>query len=175
MAGRYAQALFELALDQGILDAIAGDLQTLKRLLATSPALKRLVLSPVFDRDAQMRGIGAVAARAEFDALTQKFLGLLAQNRRLFALERMIDVFTALAARQRGEMTAAVTVAQSLNPAQTQKLGHVLREVFHSDIQMEIAVDAALLGGMVVRVGSQMFDASLATRLHSLQLAMREA
>ena len=87
----------------------------------------------------------------------------------------MIDVFTALTARQRGEVAASVTVAQNLTPEQTQKLDRVLRDIFHSDIQMDIDVDEKLLGGLVVRVGSQMFDASLATRLHSLQLAMREA
>jgi len=122
-----------------------------------------------------MRAIDAVARQAELSELTQKFLGILAQNRRLYALESIIDVFNALAARHRGEVQANITVAQALNEEQAHKLKTVLQDVLKSDIQMEVDIDPALLGGMVVRVGSQMFDASLATQLHSLQLAMREA
>ncbi len=175
MAGRYATALFELALDQNALDAVSADCRALERMLTASPDLKRLVFSPVFDREDQMRAIGAVATHASLSGLTQKFLGVLAHNRRLFALENMISVFNVLVARHRGEVQATVTVAQALNEEQTQKLKTVLRDALNSDVLMDVDIDANLLGGMVVRVGSQMFDASLATQLNTIQLAMREA
>ncbi len=173
LADRYAAALFELADERKLLDEVAGDLRGLRDLLAESGDLRRLVRSPILSRIEQAKAIGAVAERAGFDALTRNFLGLVAQNRRLFAVPSMIAAFLAKLAARRGEVTAEVTAAQELTPAQLAAVGEQLRRAMGSKIAVEVRVDPALLGGLVVKVGSRMVDASLRSKLHRLQLAMK--
>jgi F-type H+-transporting ATPase subunit delta len=173
LADRYAAALFELADEKKVLDQVAGDLRGLRQLLAESADLRRLVRSPILSRADQGRAIAAVADRAGFDALTRNFLGLVAQNRRLFAVPGMIVAFLQRLAARRGEVTAEVTAAQELTPAQLSAVNEQLRRAMGSKIAVEVKVDKDLLGGLIVKVGSRMVDASLRSKLHRLQLAMK--
>ena len=173
LAERYATALYELADEAKSLDAVADDLRAVRGLLAESEDLTRLVRSPSVSRDEQAKAIDAVAKSAGFDDLTRRFLGVLAVNRRLFALKGIGQAFLDELARRRGEVTAHVTSAAALSAEQAEALGDQLRKAMGSKVQIETQVDPGLLGGMIVRVGSRMVDSSLRTKLAKLQLAMK--
>ena len=173
LAERYAAALFDLAEERKALDAVADDLRALRGLIDESADLRRLIRSPVLARAAQGSAIAALALRAEFQPITRNFLGLLAKNRRLFALPEVIRGFLAQLARRRGEVTAEVTVPQELSPAQREALGERLRTTVGRKVTVDIRIDPSLLGGLVVKLGSRMVDASLKSKLHRLQLAMK--
>ena len=173
LADRYAAALFELADERKALDQVAADLRSLRQLLAESPDLRRLVRSPILSRVEQGKAIVAVAERAGFDGLTRSFLGLVAHNRRLFAVPAMIEAFLRRLAARRGEVMAEGTSAQELTPAQLSAVNEQLRKAVGSKIAVEVKVDKNLLGGLIVKVGSRMVDASLRSKLHRLQLAMK--
>jgi F-type H+-transporting ATPase subunit delta len=174
MAGRYASALFELALEADALDSVAVDLDGFAAMMDESEDLSRLVRSPAFSREDQMRAIDAVLNEAGASGLVRKFIGLVTQNRRLFAIGDMIRGYRALLARHRGEVTAEVASAEPLGAAQTKALAAALRERLGRDARLEARVDPGLLGGLVVRVGSKMIDTSLRTKLNNLRIAMKE-
>jgi F-type H+-transporting ATPase subunit delta len=173
LAGRYAAALFDLADERHALDAVAGDLRELRAMLRDSGDLMRMLRSPVLTRDEQGKAVAAVAERAGLSDLTRNFLGVVAGNRRLFAVPEMIEAYLRTLAERRGEVTAEVTVAQPLNEARQAALTEQLRRAVGARVAVDIQVDPALLGGMIVKVGSRMVDASLSSRLQRLRLAMR--
>lgn len=175
MAERYAAALFDLADDRHALDAVANDLRELRAMLRDSSDLTRLVRSPVLTRDQQARAVAAVAAQAALSQLTRDFLGVVARNRRLFAVPEMIEAYLRQLAARRGEVTAEVTVAQPLDETRHNALLEQLRRAVGSRVTVDVRVDPSLLGGMIVKVGSRMVDASLSSRLQRLRLAMRGA
>jgi F-type H+-transporting ATPase subunit delta len=175
LAGRYATALFELAGEQKSVDQVAEDLATVRAMLDQSEDLRRLVASPVIGRDEQASAMAALAKHAGLGDLATKFVGLLARNRRLFALAGTIRAYDALVAAQRGEVTAEVASARALSDAQTQSLIASLKSGTGSEVRLSASVDKSLLGGLVVKVGSRMIDASLKAKLQSLRLAMKGA
>lgn len=175
VAGRYASALFDLARDQGKLDEAARDLDALRRLLDESPDLTRLVRSPLFERDQQTKAIAAVLERSGLGSLVRNFVGVVARNRRLFALRDMTTGFARLLAAHRGEMTAQVTSAHPMSDAQLARLKAELSAEMKTDVRLEAAVDESLLGGLVVRVGSRMIDSSIRSKLRRLEFAMKGA
>lgn len=175
IALRYATALFELADEGHALDAVAGDLRAVKTMLAESEDLRRLVRSPVISRAEQGAALGAVLQRANASALVRNFVALVAANRRLFALDRMIDAYLAELAARRGEVTAEVTAAQALSEIQTKSLTEALKKLIGAKVSVQLRVDRDLLGGLVVKIGSKLFDASLKTKLRKLELAMKGA
>lgn len=174
MAGRYATALFELAIESKKLKAVEADLKSFKSMLDSSDDLKRLVRSPVFSSDQQQDAIAAIAKKAKLSGITANFLALIARNRRLFAVDDMIRAFNALTAAHRGEVTADVTSATKLSAEQTKALKASLKSALGQDVQLTASVDPALIGGLVVKVGSRMIDTSLRTKLDNLQYAVKE-
>ncbi len=173
LAARYALALYELADDQKVLDEVAGDLTALRQLLAESDEFVRLIRSPVLSRADQTKGVSAIAETFGANALTTKFMGVLAANRRLFALPGMITAFLEELARRRGEVAADVTSAVELSSAEVEAVTDALRKVVGQKVSVNLTVDPALIGGLVVRVGSRMIDSSLRTKLQRLQFAMK--
>jgi F-type H+-transporting ATPase subunit delta len=173
LAERYAAALFELADERHALDEIAADLRELRAMLHDSPDLMRLIRSPVLSRAEQAKAVAAVAEGAGLSRLTADFLGVVARNRRLFAVPAMIEAFLAKLAERRGEVTAEVTAAQPLSEVQRATLAEQLRRAVGQRVSVEIRVDPALLGGMTVKVGSRMVDGSLRSKLQRLQMAMK--
>lgn len=173
LGARYATALYELADEQKKLDEVAGDLRALRGLIDESPDLKRLIRSPVLSRADLGKAIAALAARAEFQPLVRNILGLLAKNRRLFVLPQVIDAYLTELASRRGEVTAQVVSAQALSDAQRQALDERLRRAVGGKVAIELRVDPSLLGGLIVKLGSRMVDASLSSKLQRLQLAMK--
>jgi F-type H+-transporting ATPase subunit delta len=175
MAGRYATALFELALEGKAVDQVQGDLAVFDAMVESSPDLTRLVRSPVFSAEEQAKALAALLAKAGMSGIAANFLRVVASNRRLFAVREMIRGFNALVARHKGEVTAQVTVAESLNDARMNEIRDALKAITGKDVRIDVVVDPAIIGGLKVKVGSRMVDASLRTKLNSIKFAMKEA
>jgi len=173
LGGRYAIALFELARDGKALDSVAQSLATLKSAIAQSADLKALTISPVVGREAAGRAIGAVAAKLGLDSLTTKFLGVLAHNRRLSQTSSVIRAFETLLSAHRGETRAEITSAHPLSKPQLTALETQLKARAGRDVTLDLKVDSAIMGGLVVKLGSQMIDSSIRTRLNTLAQAMK--
>jgi F-type H+-transporting ATPase subunit delta len=173
LAGRYALALFELARDEKQIETVGASLASLRRALTDSADLRELINSPLIDREDQARAVGAVVGTMALDTLTSNLVGVLAKNRRLPKLPDVIRAFNLLAARHRGEITAEVTSARPLDDDQVAAIKQHLRSRMGSDIAVDLAVDPALLGGLVVKIGSQMIDSSIRTKLNTLAHVMK--
>jgi len=174
VAGRYATALFELADNAKSLDAVAQDLSTFRRLVSESQDLARLIASPVIGRALQSKALLAVLDAAGIKGLVRSFVGTVSANGRARELPAMASAFLAELARRRGETTATVTSAVPLTPAQMQQLTDTLRSVLGgAKVSVDARVDADILGGLVVKVGSRLFDSSIRSKLARLQLAMK--
>ena len=175
MAGRYATALFELARDTGTIDEVTTDLDQLAALIAQSPELQGLVRSPVLGAEQQTKAMSIVIERMGITGLAANFVKFVASNRRLFALPDMIRGYKALVAREKGEITAEVTVAETLAERHLGALKEALRSVTGKDVELKIEVNPAIVGGLIVKLGSRMVDSSLRTKLNSIKHAMKEA
>ena len=156
------------------MDDVAGDLEAVDAMIAGSPDLIRLVRSPVISRKDQGRAIGAVLEAADVAALVRRFVGLVAQNRRLFALRDMVAAYRSLLADYRGQTTAKVTSARPLTDEQIGRITSQLAGGVDQNVSLTADVDENLLGGLVVRIGSRMVDSSLKTKLQRIQSAMKE-
>jgi F-type H+-transporting ATPase subunit delta len=174
VAERYARSLFELAEEAGAAARVETELGGLQALIDGSGDLKRLISSPVFSADEQLRAISAIADRAGLAGLTGNFLRVVARNRRLFAVPAMIRAYREIAARARGEASAEVISAHALSPAQEKELAATLKSIAGKDVSVAVTVDPSLLGGLIVRMGSRQIDTSIRTKLNSLELALKE-
>lgn len=173
IAGRYATAIFDLARETNSLDAVAADLAQLKAAMKASPDLTRLVKAPVFSRDDQKKGMGAILGQMGANALTGRFIDLLAAKRRLFGLADIIAAFEAKLARHKGVMKAEVTSARALNDGELAEIKRVLKEKLNREPELETHVDPTLLGGLIVKIGSRQIDSSLRSKLNGMRSAMR--
>lgn len=172
---RYAQALFDLADETGALDAVRADLKSLRAAWAESADLRRLATSPVMSAEDQGKGLVAIADKAKFHATTRNFLGLLAQNGRARDLTAVIAGFEALYAKKTGVVAAEVVTAQDLSAGQLKSIQSALRTALGKDPELTTRVDPAILGGLKVKVGSKLFDASLKTKLDQMKFALKRA
>jgi F-type H+-transporting ATPase subunit delta len=175
MAGRYATALFELAREQNAIDTVKVNLDRFDALVAEIADLARLLRSPVLSADEQGRALSGVLDKVGIDGLAANFLKLVATNRRLFAALDMVKAYLALVAKHKGEVTAEVTVAEKPSEAHLAAIKDALRAVTKKDVQVDVKVDPAIIGGLVVKLGSRMVDSSLRTKLNAIKLAMKEA
>jgi F-type H+-transporting ATPase subunit delta len=174
VAGRYATALFELASEAGAVDAVKADLDSFTALIAEIDDLKRLVRSPVFSAEEQEKAITAILDKVGISGLAGNFFKTVAANRRLFAIESIVRAYDALAAEARGEVVAEVTVAQPLSDAHAATLKEALDTMTGKHVKLAVEVDPSLLGGLKVKIGSRLVDASLKTKLNSIRYAMKE-
>jgi F-type H+-transporting ATPase subunit delta len=175
MAGRYATALFELARESNAIDAVQADLGRFQALVTDSADLTRLVRSPVFSAEEQLHALSAVLERAGIGGLTAQFLKRVTTNRRLFAVSDMIRGYRELVAQHKGEATAEITVAEPLKDDHVAALKNALKAVSGKTVELAVKVDPAIIGGLVVKLGSRMVDSSLRTKLNAIKHAMKEA
>jgi F-type H+-transporting ATPase subunit delta len=173
LSGRYALALFELANEQKKLEAVGRDLAAVAQALAESDDFKALTTSPLVGRDEAVKAVAAAASTMQLDTITANFLGVLAKNRRLGQLPGVIRAFNTLSARHRGELTAEIVSAHALDDDQVDALKQKLRTRMGRDIAVDLRVDPAILGGLVVKIESQMIDGSIRTKLNNLAQAMK--
>ncbi|MEX2318877.1 MAG: F0F1 ATP synthase subunit delta [Bauldia sp.] len=174
VAERYANALFELAIDTNALAEVEKDLGRFADLISESPDLARLVRSPVFSAADQSRAVVAVLEKAGIGGLVANVVKVASANRRLFVVPEIVTAFRRLAAQHRGEVSAEVVSAEPLADKHVAELKAALKASLGKDVTLETSVDPSLIGGLVVKVGSRMIDGSLKTKLNSLKLAMKE-
>jgi F-type H+-transporting ATPase subunit delta len=173
LAGRYATALFELAHDERKIEAVGTSLAAVKAALSESEDFRALAMSPLVSRENAVKAVTAAADAMHLDPVTRNFLGVLAQNRRLSQLPAVIRAFNFLWAQHRGEITAEVTSAHPLDDDQVAALKQNLRTRTGRDIAVDLNIDPSILGGLVVKVGSQMIDGSIRTKLNTLAQAIK--
>ena len=173
LAGRYASALFDLAREQRQIEAVGNSLEALGQALVDSKDFAELVSSPLVSREEAAKSFAALAPQLKLDPITTNFVGVLARNGRKGELRSVIRAFRRLAADHRGEATADVVTAHPLNDDQLAALKAQLRARAGRDVTIDATVDANILGGIVVRLGSQQIDASIRTNLNRLALAMK--
>lgn len=174
VARRYASSLFELAADAGQIEAVEKDLARFDEMMRGSADLMRLVRSPAFSAGEQLRAVDAILAKAKIGGLGGNLVRVMARNRRLFAMPEVLGEYRKLLAAHRGEESAEVTVAHPLTDSQAKELGTTLNGVVGKDVTIHTIVDPAILGGMIVKIGSRQIDTSIRTKLSSLKLALKE-
>jgi F-type H+-transporting ATPase subunit delta len=175
LADRYAAALYAQADEQHLLDQTVEQMQALGRIISESADFRRLLESPLIDVNHARNAATAVLVQEGFSKLVQDFVGVVANNRRLNVLGRIVAAFSALVAEKRGVITAHVTSAHALTPVQREQLRARLIEAGYGNVNIQEAVDPSLLGGLVVRIGARLYDTSLKSRLQRLQYAMKGA
>jgi F-type H+-transporting ATPase subunit delta len=176
VAGRYARALFELALDAKSVDAVKAEIEKFDAMLSESADLLRLVRSPVYGAEERSRALAAVLAKAGIGGLTANFLMFVASNRRLFSVREMIRDFRKLVARWKGEVTAEVTAAEKLSDSHLEAIKSALKSITgEKTVDLHVKIDPAIIGGLMVKLGSRMVDSSLRTKLNAIKHAMKEA
>ena len=173
LAGRYASALFDLARDQRQIESVGKSLDALDQALLDSRDFGEVVTSPLVSREAAGKAFAAIAPQLKLDPVTTNFVGVLARNGRKNELRNVIRAFRRLAAEHRGETTAEVVTARPLNDDQLAQLRQQLRTRAGRDVAIDAAVDPSILGGIVVKLGSQQIDASIRTKLNRLAQAMK--
>lgn len=175
IAARYATAVFDLAKEEKSLPALTKDIDALEQAIATSADFQTLITSPLYTRGQQGEAIAAIAKKMAVTPMVANTLSLMASNRRLFVLPQLISELRAKIAEENGEVTADVLAAKTLTKAQMDKLAATLKASVGKDVKINMAIDESLIGGLVVKVGSQMIDTSIRSKLAALQNSMREA
>jgi len=176
VAGRYARALFELALDAKVVDVVKADMDKFAAMIAESADLHRLVRSPVYGAEERSKALAAVLAKAGIGGLAANFLMFVTANRRLFSIGDMIRDFRKLVAKWKGEVSAEVTTAEKLSDSHLQALKSALMSITgEKTVDLNVKIDPAIIGGLTVKLGSRMVDSSLRTKLNAIKHAMKEA
>jgi F-type H+-transporting ATPase subunit delta len=175
MTGRYAQALYDLAWDQKATDKVATELKSFSDAVTATPDLQRLVRSPVFSAEQQIKALDAILSKLDIAGLAANFIRLTANKRRLFAIEPMIADFLKLHDAAKGVTRAKVTVAEALAPHHLESLKTALAEISGGkSVDVDVKIDPAIIGGLVVQLGSRMVDGSLRTKLNAIRTKMKE-
>ena len=174
IAERYATAVFEIAKENNSVSKLEAGIADLSAALDESGDLKDLISSPIYSREVQAKAIGEIAKKMGLQPVLRNVLGLMAENRRLFVLPQLVEQLRAMLAEEKGEVTAEVVSAKALTKTQSEKLSKTLAARVGKDVKINATVDEALIGGLVVKVGSKMIDTSIASKLSSLQNAMKE-
>jgi F-type H+-transporting ATPase subunit delta len=174
IAQRYATAVFDLAREEKALETLESDVDTIEAALAESEDLRRMLSSPLYPRDDQGRAVAALADRMNLSQTMAGALGLMARNRRLFAVAPFLSILRRMIAEEKGEVSAEVTSATVLTKAQADALASTLKDRFGKQVKLNVSVDESLIGGLIVKVGSKMIDTSIRSKLAALQNSMKE-
>ena len=174
IAARYASAVFELAKDASDLKTLESNVQDLDTVIADSSDIRDLINSPVVSREDQANAIAAVAKKMKLMPIVSNTLALMAAKRRLFVLPALVAQLRALIAEEKGEITAEVISAKAMTKTQTDKLAKAIKARIGKDVKIDATVDEELIGGLVIKVGSQMIDTSIRSKLNSLSNVMKE-
>ena len=173
LAGKYAQALLQEAIEHDQADAVAQEVQELGQLMADSSEFNRLMTSCVVKMRDRKEGMMLVSEKLGLSELMQHFLGVLTENGRTFVFKEIETAFIRLYENYKGILPVFVVAAQSLNDKTQQHLTDVLKDIFKKDIRLDVKVNPNLIGGLTVQAGSLMADASVKTKLQKLNLIMK--
>ena len=172
---RYARACFALAREQNQLEAVAADLLALRKVLAESADLQRFISNATLKRGDQVKAIAAIGAKAQWSPLTQKFLGTLVQTRRINMLPTIITAVLGEIATHKGEVTAEVTAAHALDAAQVSSISAALTKALGKTVKVSLKQDSSIMGGLIIKVGSQLIDSSVQAKLERLHRALKNS
>jgi F-type H+-transporting ATPase subunit delta len=150
------------------------DLDALGAALEESNDFRELLANPVYSREQLAAAVSAIGNKMKLTPMVANTLGLMAQNRRLFVLPKLVSTVKGMIADERGEVTAEVTAAKKLTKAQSDKLAKTLKATVGKDVVVNVSVDDSLIGGLIVKVGSKMIDSSIKSQLSNLKNAMKE-
>lgn len=175
IARRYATAFFELAQQSGQIDQITADLETLDALIASGGDFSNLLNNATLRRDDQAKALAAIAQHYKLSSLTAKLLGVVAQKRRLPALPAIVNAVAERVAAHKGEITAEVTAAQALDQSQIDEIAQNLKKVLGKEVNVRLNIDPAIIGGLIIKVGSRLIDASVGTKLERLHRALKNS
>ena len=174
LAGRYATALYQLAVDSKQVDDILRDLDSLNKLIDSNEELKKLIYSPVFGTDQKAAAVTQILKKAKANALVVQFVGTIANNGRLFAVTSIISAFKKEVDIRRGKISAEVVSAIPLDESRKAQIQKSIISLANAkDVSLVMRVDPNLIGGLVIRIGSRMFDTSLRTKLNRLESTMK--
>ncbi len=173
-AGRYALALFGVALEAGSIDKVEADLATFGGFIQESRDLRLLITSPVFTSGQQERAIAAILEKAGMNKTTTDFLRLVAKKGRLSVLPEIIRLFRDRVRVSRGIVRAEVSMAEEPSAKTLSSITATLKETAGAEVDVTVKIDPNLIGGLIVQMGSRMMDASVRTKLNSIRLAMKE-
>jgi F-type H+-transporting ATPase subunit delta len=173
-AGRYATALFDLAKETGVVDAVVADLAAFDALIDAHEDMQRFVRSPVFSAEDQVRALQPILDKIGVKGLAQKFLLLVATQRRLFAVRQMVAAFRQLVDQERGVVRATVTLAETPSSKTLDAIKASLKDVAGAGAEIDLEIDPEIIGGIIVQIGSKMVDSSLRTKLNGIRTAMKE-
>jgi F-type H+-transporting ATPase subunit delta len=173
-AGRYATALFDLAKESGAIDAVVADLSTFDALIEAHEDMQRFVRSPVFSAEDQVKALQPILEKIGVKGLAQKFLLLVATQRRLFAVRQMVKAFRQLVDQDRGVTRATVTLAETPSSKALDAIKAALKDVAGAGAEIDLEIDSEIIGGIIVQIGSKMVDSSLRTKLNGIRTAMKE-
>ncbi|MGY8985657.1 MAG: F0F1 ATP synthase subunit delta [Sphingomonadales bacterium] len=173
ISGRYAKALFDLALEGKSIDRVSEDLEKIEALITASGDFLYLISSPIVSKTDQLKAVGFVSKELALETIAANFLGILAQNRRLGSLISVLASFKIFVAAYKGEVTADVVSAHPLSDAQTKALKKSLKATMSKEVNFDVRVDESLLGGLIVKIGSRMVDSSLKSKLENLKVSMK--
>ena len=174
ISSRYAKAIFELAKEAKKVPDLEKDLDALGAALEESNDFRELITNPVYSREQLAAAVSAIGNKMKLTPMVANTLGLMAQNRRLFVLPKLVSTVKGMIADERGEVTAEVTAAKKLTKAQSDKLAKTLKATVGKDVVVNVSVDDSLIGGLIVKVGSKMIDSSIKSQLSNLKNAMKE-
>jgi F-type H+-transporting ATPase subunit delta len=173
-AGRYATALFELAKEAGVVDSVVADLAAFDALVGSHEDMQRFVRSPVFSAEEQVAALKPILEKIGVQGLAQKFLLLVATQRRLFAVRQMVQAFRQLVDKDRGVVRATVTLAETPSSHTLDAIKAALKDVAGAGAAIDLEIDPEIIGGIIVQIGSKMVDSSLRTKLNGIRTAMKE-
>ena len=175
LASRYSLALLEVAVENKQLDAVQDDLKALAKMCKENSTLGFMLDCPTIAEKQKVDAMLALAAKAKFSKTTSDFLGTVASGNRLFALPAMIDAFFALIAKKNGIVPVSVISAIELDKKQTDEITDTLKKALGSSIALSLKVDASLLGGLMIKIGSVLIDSSLRSKVQQLKTVMKGA
>ncbi|MEN3931563.1 F0F1 ATP synthase subunit delta [Microvirga sp. W0021] len=174
VAGRYALALFQLAQETKSVDKIEAELNRFDGFMQESEDLRRLVRSPVFTAEQQEKAIGAILDKAKMKGDAANFIRLVARKGRLFTLPDVFKIYRDLVMTSKGIVRAEVAMAEEPSAKTLASIKAALKETAKADVEVDLKIDPNLIGGLIVKMGSRMVDASVRTKLNSIRLAMKE-
>jgi F-type H+-transporting ATPase subunit delta len=174
-AQRYAAAVFDLALDTGEVDAVDNGLKALAQLIDGDQKLSRALKSPLHKSEEKAAVLAAIGEKLKLPELARRFVGVTAMNRRAGELPAMARAFADLAARHRGSSRVVARVAHSISDDQVRQLESAVSKSLGKNVTIDVEVDPALIGGLQLKMGSRLVDASIRTKLNALTNLMKGA
>ena len=171
----YAIALYELSKENSELDKVEEGMKSLNKLLIESSDFKEMILSPIVTKEDKKNVIFAIADKNNFSQVLKKFLGFIAIKNRLFFLNKIIESFLNLVSNNKGELKVKIISSKKLSSEEQRKIQHELSENFKSQLNINYEYDPDLIAGLIIQIGSVMFDTSIKTKLKKLEKNMIEA